>query len=154
MNREFLASLGLDEQLIASVLEEHERDLSLLRQQCGAAEAALSDIQYDAAVQNAVRCGRFSSKAAERDFTAQLKNLNLEVKNGSLAGFDAFLEEQMRSDPDAFAAGHPVPKFVAPVGPGGHGQESVPGNIKQAREIGARRAAAMRSSGEILKNFL
>ena len=153
MNADFLAALGLDPHCAASILEEYENDLSLIRQKCEAAEAALSHMQYDAAVQNAIKNVRVSSAAAQRDFIAQLKNLNLEVIDGSLAGFDQFLEEQKALDPDAFASDRPVPQFVAPVGSGGS-PHALPLNVRQAREIGAKRAAAIRSSSDVLKNFL
>ena len=154
MEREFLNALGLDPSAVDAVLAENDKDLFSSRQLCEAAQAELAQLHFDLAVQNAVRNVRFSSHAAERDFIAQLKNLNLEVVDGSLVGFDAFLLERKNAEPEMFAPDRPVPKFVAPVGSGGGSLNAAPLNVRQARELGAQRAAAMRSSGEVLKNFL
>lgn len=153
MERDFLLGLGIDSQAAASVLSESERELADLRRQCGDTEKELADLRYDCAVRDAAKDIRFSSKAAERDFIAQLKLSGLEVKDGSLDGFQDFLKQQMDLDPGAFAPDRPVPQFVAPVG-AGYAGPAAPANVLQAKEMGARRAAAMRASGDVLKNFL
>ena len=64
---------------------------------------------------------KFSSKAAEKAFLADLKAKALELKDGSLdgSGFDDFLKSQKESDPAAFEAEKPAPTFVKPTGAGG-----------------------------------
>lgn len=62
---------------------------------------------------------KFSSKAAEKAFMADLKAKALTLKDGALDGFDTFLKEQKDSDPAAFEAEKPAPTFVKPAGPGG-----------------------------------
>lgn len=62
---------------------------------------------------------KFSSKAAEKAFMADLKAKALTLKDGALDGFDTFLKEQKESDPAAFEAEKPAPTFVKPTGAGG-----------------------------------
>lgn len=62
---------------------------------------------------------KFSSKSAEKAFLADLKANRLEMKDGTLVGFDEYHKAQMEADPMAFQAEKPAPTFVRPVGPGG-----------------------------------
>ena len=62
---------------------------------------------------------KFSSKAAEKAFMADLKAKALTLKDGALDGFDTFLKSQKESDPAAFEAEKPDPTFVKPTGAGG-----------------------------------
>ena len=62
---------------------------------------------------------KFSSKAAEKAYLADLKAKHLEIKNGALDGFDEWHKEQVSADPSAFQSDKPVPTFAKPVGTGG-----------------------------------
>ena len=73
-----------------------------------------------------------------------------ELKDGRLEGLEAFVQAQREADPGAFDSERRLPRFVAPAGLAGRPAD----HVAQARAMGAERAAAMRSSGEILKNFL
>ena len=48
---------------------------------------------------------KFSSKAAEKAYLADLKAKHLEIKDGALDGFDKWHEEQVSADPSAFQDG-------------------------------------------------
>lgn len=62
---------------------------------------------------------KFSSKAAEKAYFADLKAKGLELKDGELTGFDEWHKTKMAEDPTAFQADKPTPRFVNPVGTGG-----------------------------------
>ena len=62
---------------------------------------------------------KFSSKAAEKAYLADLKGKHLELKDGELTGFDEWHKAQLEADPTAFQADKPTPTFVKPVGQGG-----------------------------------
>lgn len=161
MDRDFLESLGLEEGVIGRILEEHGQDVERETLRAETAEnslresrEALEHLEYDGIVQSAVgRLGlKFSSKAAERDFFAQLQEEHLAVEDGGLAGLEEFVQARRAADPRAFADVGPVPRFVAPAGLGC--AQAAPANVAQARAMGAERAAARRASGEVMKNFL
>lgn len=61
---------------------------------------------------------QFSSNAAKKAYIAELKEKQLELKDGRLSGFDDFHKAQMETDPEAFAGDKPAPSFVHPVGVG------------------------------------
>lgn len=159
MDREFLESLGLDENVSRRILEEHGKEVERECQRADSAETSCREAR-EALARNeyagAVRCAvgelglKFSSKAAERDFIARLEAENLELKEGRLEGLEAFVQAQREADPGAFDSERRLPRFVAPAGLAGRPAD----HVAQARAMGAERAAAMRSSGEILKNFL
>ena len=46
---------------------------------------------------------KFSSKSAERAFTAALREQKLALKDGELTGLDDFIKAQKEADPEAFA---------------------------------------------------
>lgn len=48
---------------------------------------------------------KFSSKAAEKAYLADLKAKHLEIKDGALEGFDEWHKAQVSSDPSAFQDG-------------------------------------------------
>lgn len=62
---------------------------------------------------------KFSSKAAEKAFRAELKEKGLTVKDGALDGFEDFLKGQKDTDPEAFAPDKPGATIVGKVGSGG-----------------------------------
>ncbi len=160
MDRNFLESLGLEDGVIGPILEEHGRDVQreALRAENSLRESreTLARMEYDGIVQSAVEgLGlKFSSKAAQRDFFAQLQAERLTVENGALVGLEEFVQARREADPAAFAPDRPVPRFVAPAGLGCAQAQALPANVAQARAMGAERAAARRASGEVMKNFL
>lgn len=81
----------------------------------------IADRDYADAVHRAIadKGVKFSSKAAEKAFIADLTANRLSVKNGTLDGFEGYLKTQQESDPAAFQSDKPAPAFVKPVGPGG-----------------------------------
>ena len=81
----------------------------------------IADRDYSDAVNRAIadKGVKFSSKAAEKAFIADLTANRLTVKEGVLDGFETYLKAQQDSDPTAFQSDKPAPTFVKPVGPGG-----------------------------------
>lgn len=81
----------------------------------------IADRDYADAVNRAIaeKGVKFSSKAAEKAFIADLTANRLTVKEGVLDGFETYLKAQQDSDPTAFQSDKPAPMFVKPVGPGG-----------------------------------
>ena len=81
----------------------------------------IADRDYADAVNRAIadKGVKFSSKAAEKAFIADLTANRLTVKEGVLDGFETYLKAQQDSDPTAFQSDKPAPAFVRPVGPGG-----------------------------------
>lgn len=144
-----------------NTLAEREADLSKLQQDAGDAEAirrqleelqtkydaeaqahqeALAERDYLDAVSAATADLKFSSKAAKTAFTADLKAKKLPLKDGKLEGFEQYLAEAKKADPEAFAASKPAPAFSGPTGGG-------PAPVKTAGEQAAEllgKAAAQR----------
>lgn len=118
----------------------------------------LADRDYTDAVIQAIsgKGLKFSSKSAERAFTAALKEKHLELKDGELSGLDDFIKAQREADPDAFAPDKPAPRIVAGMGGGGHSAppEPVPANVAQARDMGAARAASSKTTSDVLSHYL
>lgn len=81
----------------------------------------IADRDYADAVNRAIadKGVKFSSKAAEKAFIADLTANRLTIKEGVLDGFDEYLKAQQSSDPTAFQSEKPAPSIVRPVGPGG-----------------------------------
>lgn len=77
---------------------KYDTDTKALRDQ-------LSDRDYADAIGKAIagKGLKFSSKSAERAFTAALKEQKLELKDGELTGLDDFIKAQKEADPEAFA---------------------------------------------------
>ncbi len=125
-------------------------------QDTAALTARLAERDYAEAVTRAIgeRGLKFSSKSAERAFTAALKEQKLPLKDGALEGLEGFLQAQREADPDAFAPERPAPRLLGPLGGGGAPPEPVPANVAQAREMGAARAAGRKASGDVLKHYL
>lgn len=118
-------------------------------------DAKLAERDYEDAIRSAIagKGLKFSSKAAERDFAAGIRARNLELKDGELQGLDDFIKAQKEADPDAFAPDKPAPRLIAPVGGGAPGQP-VPANVALAKELGAAKAASVKSSNDVMKNFM
>lgn len=81
----------------------------------------IADRDYSDAVRRAIaeKDVKFSSKAAEKAFIADLNAKRLTIKEGVLEGFEDYLKAQQESDPTAFQSDKPAPTFVKPIGPGG-----------------------------------
>lgn len=122
-----------------------------------ALNAQLADRDYSDAIARAVsgKGLKFSSKSAERAFTAALKEKKLELKDGELAGLDDFIKAQKEADPEAFAPDKPAPRIVAGMG-GGHSEppEQTPANVAQAKEMGAARAASGKLTSDVMNHYL
>ena len=170
MKREFLKSLGLEEEAIDKILDEAskdigkekakreqaEEDLKTVKQQLADRDKDLEELKktsgdaaevqkklddlhakYDAdtkafqdqitardyadAMSSAISGAglKFSSKAAEKAFRNELKEKGLTVKDGALEGFEAFVEDQKKADPEAFAPEKPAAQIVVKTGAGG-----------------------------------
>lgn len=96
---------------------------------------------------------KFSSKFAEKAFREELKAKELKLTDGNLEGFGDFVKEIQKSDPGTFAPEKPPASIVGKTGPGGS-PSSEPENVRHAREMGAKRAAAIQASNDILKNYI
>lgn len=105
----------------ASSAEDYQKKLAELETkyttETEALTTKLADRDYSDAITRAVTGAgiKFSSKAAEKAYIAELKEKKLEVKGGLLAGFDDFHKAQMEADPAAFMGDKPAP-FVKPIG--------------------------------------
>lgn len=110
----------------------------------------LADRDYSDAIGRAISAKglKFTSKSAERAFTAALKEKKLELKEGELAGLDEFIQEQKETDPDAFAPDKPAPRFATGSGSGsGHGEPTKP--ISRAAQLAAEHHSSL--YGELKK---
>lgn len=131
-----------DKEAAMQQLSDRDKDMEELKRSAGDADAIkkqletlqgkyqtdteayqkqLADRDYADALTRAITSNgiKFSSKAAEKAFVADLHANRLEVKDGALAGFEDYYKAQMESDPTAFQTDKPAPAFVRPVGPGG-----------------------------------
>ncbi len=88
MNREFLESLELGEDVADAILAEHERELG--------------ELHYGYAVRDAVGALHFSSESARRSFERELTEKKLPLQDGALEGLDEFTEAFRQADPAAF----------------------------------------------------
>jgi len=71
------------------------------------AKAQVAALQSDFAAESAVSGVRFSSESARKAFLSELKAKKLTLQEGKLLGFDDFLADYKKSDPDAFTSGYP-----------------------------------------------
>ena len=99
---------------LSELQEKYDKDT-------GDYKAQISDRDYADAMKKAVadKGIKFSSKAAEKAYFADLKEKHLELKDGVLDGFDEWHKAQTEADPSAFQARKPTPSFAKPVGTGG-----------------------------------
>jgi len=96
---------------------------------------------------------KFSSKFAEKAFRDELKAKELKVVEGRLEGFGDYLKEVQKSDPGTFAPEKPPASIVGKTGPGS-APPSEPENVRHAREMGAKRAAAIQASNDIISKYI
>lgn len=110
----------------ATLKETHKGELESLQKQ-------LTERDYSDAIEKAISTAKdgkkinFTSSAAGRDFRADLRKKNLELKDGVLNGFEDFAKEWAAQNPDAIASDKPAPRFASRVGVGGPpaGKESL-----------------------------
>lgn len=116
------------QQQLTELQAKYNKDTGDLRTQ-------LADRDYSDAIGKAItgKGLKFSSKSAERAFTAALKEQKLELKDGELTGLDDFIKAQREADPEAFAPDKPAPRFATGAGSGGgHGEPpKTPGRAAQ-----------------------
>ena len=62
----------------------------------------LKAIDYDKALDDAVKDLKFTSNSAKKAFVSDIREKKLEVKDGKLSGFDDFLKTYRESDSGAF----------------------------------------------------
>ena len=138
------------QQQLTELQDKYDQDTEALRTQ-------LADRDYADAIGRAItgKGLKFSSKSAERAFTAALKEQKLELKDGELMGLDDFIKAQREADPAAFAPDRPAPRIITGAG-SGHGEppEHVPENVAQAKEMGAARAASGKAASAVLSHYL
>lgn len=115
----------------------------------GDLKGQLADRDYSDAVTRAIagKGLKFSSKSAERAFTAALKEKKLELKDGELTGLDDFIKAQKEADPEAFAPDKAPPRIVGPMGGGGNGAPPQP--VSRAAQLAAEHHASL--YGEVKK---
>lgn len=166
------AAAKADLEKAQTALADREKDLEELKKTAGDAETTkkqLEELQakytaeaeahkaeiaardYSAAVDAAVGGLKFSSKGAKAAFVADLKAKKLELKDGRLEGFDKYLEEAKRADPEAFAPDKAPPHFGRPAG----GVENEPKTAGEqlAEAIGRSSAAKAKASNDIITMY-
>lgn len=132
------------QQQLTELQAKYDKDTGDLRTQ-------LADRDYADAIGKAItgKGLKFSSKSAERAFTAALKEQKLELKDGELTGLDDFIKAQKEADPEAFAPDKAPPRIVTGSGSGGgHGEP--PKQTSRAAQLAAEHHASL-YGGEIKK---
>lgn len=153
------AAAKADLEKAQTALSDREKDLEELKKTAGDAEttkkqleelqdkytketeahkAEIAERDYDAAVASHVADLKFSSKGAKAAFVADLKAKKLEIKDGKLDGFEKYLEDAKKADPEAFAPDKPAPHFGRPTG--GNGPANQP---SRAAQIAAQMNASL-----------
>ena len=136
---------------VATVQKQLEELQKKYDDDTAALNAQLSDRDYADAISKAItgKGLKFSSKSAERAFTAALKEQKLELKDGELSGLDDFIKAQKEADPEAFAPDKAPPRFVTGSGSGGgHGEP--PKQTSRAAQLAAEHHVSL-YGGEIKK---
>lgn len=108
--------------------EELTKQVNELTQTNEQLKNQIADRDYNDAVHKAIADNgiRFSSKAAERDFMAQLKSKGLAVSDGSITGFDDFYKAQLEADKAAFVTENPPKvRFLGSAGNGGENPDNL-----------------------------
>lgn len=111
---------GLQQQL-DDLQKKYNDDAATHKSAVEALQKQLADREYSDAITRAITSNglKFSSKSAEKAFIADIRERNLELKDGKLQGLDDFVNAQKEADPDAFAPEKPHARFAGPVGIGG-----------------------------------
>ena len=118
-------------------------------------QAQIAERDYSGAVARAIadKAIKFSSKAAERAFIADLKANRLEVKDGALVGFGEYLGKVKESDPDSFAPDKPKPSFAPPAGNGGEQGKPLTIAEQLAKNLGAAAAQRDKAANEVISKY-
>lgn len=166
------ATVKEDLEKAQEALSDREKDLEALKKTAGDAEstkkqleelqekynketeahkAEIAERDYDAAVASHVADLKFSSRGAKAAFVADLKAKKLEIKDGKLDGFDKYLEEAKKADPEAFAPNKPAPQFGRPAG--GVGEKLKTAGEQLAEVIGKSSAAKAKASSDIISMY-
>lgn len=166
------ATVKEDLEKAQTALSDREKDLESLKKTAGDAEstkkqleelqdkytketeahkAEIAERDYDAAVSSHVADLKFSSKGAKAAFVADLKAKKLVIKDGKLDGFDKYLEEAKKDDPEAFAPDKPTPQFGRPAG--GVGEKPKTAGEQLAEVIGKSSAAKAKASSDIISMY-
>lgn len=142
--------IGKLQQQLTDLQGKYDKDTSELKGQ-------LADRDYSDAITRAItgKALKFSSKSAERAFTAALKEKKLELKDGELTGLDDFIKEQKEADPDAFAPDKAPPRIVGPMGGGGGTPDPAPKTVAEqlAQHIGKSSAESSKSANNIISMY-
>lgn len=96
-------------------------------------EAKLAVRDFDDALKARLEGLKFSSNAAKRAVTEQLKGMGLKLHDGAILGFDDAVKAISEKDPEAFAdKGNPPAKFTTKMGgaPSGKSYSSVDEIVK------------------------
>ena len=80
--------------------------------------------------------------AAEKAFIADLTANKLEMKDGTLTGFDDYCKKQQESDPAAFQSEKPAPTFANPI------QNPAPHTVSAAGLAAQRYSAQFAPNGK------
>lgn len=139
--------IGKLQQQLTDLQAKYDTDTGDLRGQ-------LADRDYSDAITRAIsgKDLKFSSKSAERAFTAALKEQKLELKDGELTGLDDFIKAQKEADPDAFAPDKAPPRIVGPMGGGGGVPEPAPKTV--AEQLAANIGKTSAESGKAANNII
>lgn len=135
---------------LADLQDKYDKDTGDLKGQ-------LADRDYSDAIARAIsgKALKFSSKSAERAFTAALKEKKLELKDGELTGLDDFIKAQKEADPDAFAPDKAPPRIVGPMGGGGGAPDTAPKTVAEqlAQHIGKASAESGKAANNIISMY-
>ena len=105
-NKQFLANGNAETDALKKVIEGYR--------------SKIADYDYADVIRKTLseKGVKFSSKAAEKAYLADLKAKHLEIKDGVLEGFDEWHKAQVSADPSAFQDGVKI-DWTAPAGDGG-----------------------------------
>lgn len=138
------------QQKLADLQAKYDKDTGDLKVQ-------LADRDYSDAVTRAIsgKALKFSSKSAERAFTAALKEKRLDLKDGELTGLDDFIKAQKEADPDAFAPDKAPPRIIGPMGGGGGAPDTAPKTVAEqlAQHIGKASAESGKAANNIISMY-
>lgn len=138
------------QQQLTDLQAKYDKDTGDLRGQ-------LAERDYSDAITRAIsgKALKFSSKSAERAFTAALKEKKLELKDGELTGLDDFIKAQKEADPEAFAPDKAPPRIVGPMGGGGGAPDTAPKTVAEqlAQHIGKASAESGKAANNIISMY-